>query len=249
MLRRVAALALLGLAPASAAHAAGLPTMPLGDVRAGMPCTARSVVLGTTVVDFDARVDEVISGGSDPAGARLLLTVSGPAVDATGVGPGFSGSPVLCPGADGVLRVAGAISETIGAYGGKTVLATPIQAVLRERVDPPRATATGARAAALRRRARPISETLSFSGPVARRRPRLPAGRRARRPHARARAAASRAGARARAARSSRAPPSASRSRPVTWTPARSAPPRTSTARPCGASGTRSTRRAAARCS
>ena len=110
-----------------------------------MTCTARSVILGTTVVDFDARVDEVISGGSDPAGARLLLTVSGPAVDATGVGPGFSGSPVLCPGADGVPRVAGAISETIGAYGGKTVLATPIQAVLREPVDPPRATATGAR--------------------------------------------------------------------------------------------------------
>ena len=47
-------------------------------------------------------------------------------------------------------RIAGAISETIGAYGGKTVLATPIQAVLREPVDPPRATATGARAASLR---------------------------------------------------------------------------------------------------
>ncbi len=164
MLRLAAALALFGLVPASAAHGAGLPTMPLGDVRSGMACTARSVVLGTTVVDFDARVDEVISGGTDPAGARLLLTVSGPAVDATGVGPGFSGSPVLCPGADGVLRVAGAISETIGAFGGKTVLATPIQAVLRESVDPPRATVTGVRAASLRRRARPISQALSYSG-------------------------------------------------------------------------------------
>ena len=65
--------------------------MPLSDVRAGMTCTARSVVLGTTVVSFDAHVDEVVSGGSDPAGARLLVTVSGPAVDGTGVGPGFSG--------------------------------------------------------------------------------------------------------------------------------------------------------------
>ncbi len=90
--------------------------------------------------------------------------MSGPAVDATGVGPGFSGSPILCPGADGVPRIAGAISETIGAFGGKTVLATPIQAILREPVDPPRATATGAHAAALLRRARPIAETLSFSG-------------------------------------------------------------------------------------
>ena len=138
--------------------------MGLDQVRPGMACTAQSVIRGTDVVSFDARVDEVISGGSDPSGARLLLTVSGPAVDATGVGPGFSGSPVTCPGPDGVQRIAGAISETIGAYGGKTVLATPIQAVLREPVDPPKATATGARAARLLRRARPIAETLSYSG-------------------------------------------------------------------------------------
>ncbi len=71
---------------------------------------------------------------------------------------------MLCPGADGVPRVAGAISETIGAFGGKTVLATPIQAVLREPVDPPRATVTGVRAASLRSRARPISQALSYSG-------------------------------------------------------------------------------------
>lgn len=164
MLRRVAALALLGLAPATAAQAAGPPTMGLDQVRSGMACTAQSVIRGTEVVSFDARIDEVVSGGSDPSGARLLLTVSGPAVDATGVGPGFSGSPVTCTGADGVPRIAGAISETIGAYGGKTVLATPIQAVLREPVDPPKATATGARAARLLRRARPIAETLSYSG-------------------------------------------------------------------------------------
>lgn len=164
MIRRVVALVLLGLAPASAAHAAGSPTMPLGDVRAGMTCTVRSVVLGTEVVSFDARIDQVISGGSDPSSSRLLVTVSGPAVDATGIGPGFSGSPILCAGADGVPRIAAAISESIGSYGGKTVLATPIQAVLREPVDPPTATATGARAAALLRRARPIAETLSYSG-------------------------------------------------------------------------------------
>ena len=66
------------------------------------------------------------------------MTVSGPAVDATGVGPGFSGSPITCPGADGTPRIVGAITETIGAYGGKTVLATPIAAILGEPVDPPR---------------------------------------------------------------------------------------------------------------
>ena len=164
MLRRVAALALLGLAPASAAQAAGPPTLPLDQVRAGMLCTVQSVIQGTAITTFGARVDELISGGSDPAGARILVTVSGPAIDATGVGPGFSGSPISCPGPDGVPRIIGAISETVGSYGGRTVLATPIQAILREPVSPPRAAARGARAAALLRRARPIAETLSYSG-------------------------------------------------------------------------------------
>ena len=68
MLRRAAALALLGLAPATAAHAAGPPTMPLGDVRAGMACTARvGRARARRSSSFDARIDEVISGGSDPA--------------------------------------------------------------------------------------------------------------------------------------------------------------------------------------
>ena len=62
-------------------------------------------------------------------------------VDDTGVGPGFSGSPITCPGADGTPRIIGAITETIGAYGGKTVLVTPIQAILGESVDPPQAAA------------------------------------------------------------------------------------------------------------
>lgn len=165
MLRRAAAFALFALATAPAAHAAGPPTMGLAEVRAGMVCSVASVVKGTTVTTFDARIGEVVSGGSDPARSRILLTVSGAAVDATGVGPGFSGSPVTCPGADGTPRIAGAISEMIGAYGGKTVLATPIQAILREPVDPPRAGGRAARsAAALLRRARPIAEPLSFSG-------------------------------------------------------------------------------------
>ena len=56
--------------------------------------------------------------------------MSGPAVDATGVGPGFSGSPITCPDAAGVPRVVGAISESIGEYGGKVVLATPIESIL-----------------------------------------------------------------------------------------------------------------------
>jgi hypothetical protein len=164
MLRRAAALALLATALAPAAHAAGPPTLAFDQLRPGMTCSVQSVISGTAISSFGAHVDELISGGSNPAASRILLTVSGPAIDSTGVGPGFSGSPVSCPGADGVPKIAGAISETIGAFGGKTVLATPIAAILREPVSPPRAATRGGRAATLLRRARPIAEPLSYSG-------------------------------------------------------------------------------------
>ena len=164
MIRRAAAVALLLLVWAAPAHAAGAPIMPFDQVRAGMDCTAASVVHGTDISTFSAHVDDVL-GSSDIRQARILVTVSGAAIDATGVGPGFSGSPVSCPGPDGAPLVVGAISETIGDYGGKTVLVTPIQAILGESVDPPQATAhTSVRARALLRAARPIAEPLSISG-------------------------------------------------------------------------------------
>ncbi len=165
MLRRTAALSLLALAAAPAAHAAGPPIMPLADVHAGMTCTVASVIHGTAISTFGAHVDDVIAPGSDSTTGRILVTVSGPAVDDTGVGPGFSGSPITCTGTDGTPRIAGAITETIGAFGGKTVLATPIQSILGEPVDPPHAAAAhSARVAALLRRARPVAEPLSYSG-------------------------------------------------------------------------------------
>ncbi len=166
MLRRAVLPALIAsaLAAPPPAHAAGDPIMPLDAVRPGMACVAKTVLRGTEITAFDARVDDIIRDPSDLRRSRLLVTVSGPAIDATGVGAGFSGSPVICPGADGVARIAGAISETIGAYGGKTVLATPIQAILGEPVDPPRQTASAARSAAVLGAARRLAEPLSIGG-------------------------------------------------------------------------------------
>jgi len=159
--RSVAAGLLLALSLAPAAHAAGEPIMPLKDVQKGMHCTASSVIQGTTISTFDADVVDVIAG--DPASRQpyILINVSGPAVDATGIGPGFSGSPVRCPDADGVMRIAGAISEGIGAYGNKQVLATPIEDVLSEPVDPP----PGIRyRPAVMRAAHPLATPLSIGG-------------------------------------------------------------------------------------
>ena len=159
-LAAVTAIAAGALLLAPGVRAAGPPIMTLDQVQVGMRCTVASVVRGTDVATFDARVEDVLRS-RDPTSTRLLVRVSGPAIDATGIGPGFSGSPISCTGIDGVPRIAAAISEGIGEYGGKLALATPIEAILGEPADPP----AGARvASALLRRARPLAEPLTMSG-------------------------------------------------------------------------------------
>jgi hypothetical protein len=132
----LAATVAASLIPAAPALA-GDPIMPLSQVHAGMHCTGYSVVKGTTISSFAVDVDDVVDSEPGTDGARILVTASGPAVDATGIGPGFSGSPIYCPDGNGVQRNIGAISESIGDYGGKTVLATPIEIMLANPVDPP----------------------------------------------------------------------------------------------------------------
>jgi hypothetical protein len=136
-LAAAAAVLLSSAAPAFA----GDPIMPLSDVRSGMHCTGYSVVRGTDIASFDVDVIDVVDGDPSLSGPRILIEASGPAVDRTGIGPGFSGSPIYCRGGDGVDRNIGAISESIGEYGGKVVLATPIEAILANSPDAPRESA------------------------------------------------------------------------------------------------------------
>ncbi|HEX2232596.1 MAG TPA: hypothetical protein VHG69_04445 [Thermoleophilaceae bacterium] len=170
-------LALLLLsAPAQAAD----PIMPLSEVRPGLDCEGLSVVRGTEISEFDVEIIDVVAGGP-PSATRILVRVSGPAVDATGIGPGFSGSPVLCDDGSGTRRTAGAISEGVGEYGNKMVLATPIETMLGARPEAPGGRRSGA-GAALLRSARPLG-LLTFSGlPPEVRRVLGSAARRARRP-------------------------------------------------------------------
>ena len=96
---------------------------------------------------------DVAGGEATSGGGRILIEVSGPAVDATGLGPGFSGSPIYCPDGAGTSRVIGAISESINEYGGKAALATPIDAIIGTPVDVPgRTNATASRRAKAARR-------------------------------------------------------------------------------------------------
>jgi hypothetical protein len=155
---------------APAAHAAD-PIMPLSEVKPGMRCTGLSVVRGTEISSFNVDIVDVIAAETGLSGPRILIRVSGPAVDETGIGPGFSGSPVYCDG-----RNAGAISEGLGEYGNEVALATPIELMIRDR--PPAPPAVGKRRAvpgaqppasarrdpALLRAARPLGTPLTVSG-------------------------------------------------------------------------------------
>lgn len=157
---RVVATSLLASACLATPATAADPVMPLEEVRAGMRCTGYSVVQGIDPVAFDVEMLEVVDGTPAVGSARLLVRVSGPAVDATGIGQGFSGSPIYCPDAAGVPRVAGAISEAIGEYGGKVVLATPIEAMLAV----PATRGTRSPAPAPPRASRPLRTPLVVSG-------------------------------------------------------------------------------------
>ena len=161
MLRRVLLSALVALTLAPAARAAD-PIMPLTQVTPGMRCVGLSVVRGTAIAQFDVEVLDVIGTQAGLSGPRILVRVSGPVVDSTGIGPGFSGSPIMCPGAGGVRRNAGAISESVGEYGNHVVLVTPIEEMLRDAPATPPATSSPG-SSGLARSARPLT-ALTVSG-------------------------------------------------------------------------------------
>ena len=128
-----------------------------------MQCVGLSVVRGTAISQFNVEVLDVIGAQAGLSGPRILVRASGAAVDATGIGPGFSGSPILCPGAGGVRRNAGAISESIGEYGNHVVLVTPIEEMLRDAPATPPAGASR-QSRGLARSARPLTGALTVSG-------------------------------------------------------------------------------------
>ena len=157
----VAAAAALVTGAGPAFAQAGDPIMPLSELRPGMRCVGYSVVRGTAISSFDVEIVDVVSGDASATdGPRILLRLSGGAIEETGVGPGFSGSPVYCRDGAGTARNAGAISESIGAYGGKTVLATPIEQILANPADAPAPRPIGARSSRLGR-VLPLAEPLT----------------------------------------------------------------------------------------
>lgn len=130
--------------------------MPLSQVHAGMDCTGETVIQGTTITSFGVHVIDIVQDSQQ--GPRILVSVSGPAVDRTGVAEGFSGSPVLCDDGTGTERTIGAISASVGEYGNKVVLVTPIEQMLGEPIAPP----SGAPRLAIR--GRPLATPFTVGG-------------------------------------------------------------------------------------
>jgi len=159
--RRALVCALPLVAAIAPAARAGDPITPLSDIHRGLHCTARTVVQGTTITSFNVDVLDVIAGVGDIA-PRILVRVSGPAVDETGVAEGFSGSPVYCADAHGTIGNAGAISATVGQYGGMIALVTPIEQMLG--VPDPTRSAHAVSAPKLLRTAHPLASPLTISG-------------------------------------------------------------------------------------
>ena len=144
-------------APALAAD----PIMPLDQVERGMQCEGRSVIRGTAIETFDVEILDVIAQDPMGTGPVILFQASGPAVDETGLGFGFSGSPIYCPGSDGVMRNAGAVFAGVEDYGNDTALATPIEAILALPVETPPQARPATRA---ERNAEPWSTPLMVAG-------------------------------------------------------------------------------------
>lgn len=159
-MRRALTCAFLLLALAAPSAWARDPITPLSDVHRGLDCAALTVVHGTDISSFDVHVLDVVAD-ADGTGPRILVSVSGPAVEGTGLAEGFSGSPVYCPDAHGTIGNAGAISATVGQYGENVGLVTPIEQMLNLPVTPPSGVR---RAPALLRAARPIASPLVLSG-------------------------------------------------------------------------------------
>ena len=91
---------------------------------------------------FDVEVLDVIDRGRAGA-ARILVRVSGPPIDATGLGPGFSGSPILCTGRRRRRAQHRRDLRDDRRVRRRTALATPIEAILAQPALPPAGDALG----------------------------------------------------------------------------------------------------------
>ncbi len=107
--------------------AAAPAVLPASQIAVGMTGTGRTVILGTSVAEFQVRVLGVLRNAG-PAGDLILFRASGPAIQGVGgLASGMSGSPIYVGG-----RLAGAFSYTFQAADPMVGLFTPISDMLKD---------------------------------------------------------------------------------------------------------------------
>ncbi|HEV2440860.1 MAG TPA: SpoIVB peptidase S55 domain-containing protein [bacterium] len=119
-------LATLGVGMMPTPGAAAPAIMPAHAIAAGMTGVGKTVIIGTSVVQFNVRVLGVLHNAG-PGGDLVLFRASGPVIQSVGgIAAGMSGSPIYLQG-----KLAGALSYTFAASDPMVGLFTPIEDMLR----------------------------------------------------------------------------------------------------------------------
>src|SRR3974390_1053595 len=101
--------------------------IPLSEVRPGMQGYAYTIFEGDAVEKFDLQVIGIMPNFLGPKQSIILVQLTGPKVEHTGVVAGMSGRPVYLEG-----RLAGALSLKLGIFTKEAIAGvTPIEDVLR----------------------------------------------------------------------------------------------------------------------
>mgnify|MGYP001424815550 CR=1 FL=1 len=120
------ALATLGVGMIPTPGAAAPAIMPSRAIAAGMTGVGKTVIIGTSVVQFNVRVLGLLHNAG-PGGDLVLFRASGPVIQSVGgIAAGMSGSPIYLQG-----KLAGALSYTFAASDPMVGLFTPIEDMLR----------------------------------------------------------------------------------------------------------------------
>lgn len=126
----------IAAAPAFLSAHAQAPTttdvIPLSEVRPGMHGYAYTIFAGDQVEKFDLEVIGVMPNFLGPKQSIILVQLTGPKVEHTGVVAGMSGSPVYLEG-----KLAGALSLKLGVFTKEPIGGvTPIEDVIHPQPQP-----------------------------------------------------------------------------------------------------------------
>src|SRR5690349_11265772 len=103
-----------------------VPTIPVGEIHAGMHGVAYTVFQGTKPEAMGVEVLGILRNANGPKGDIILVRLSGEKAEYTGVVAGMSGSPVYLDG-----KLAGALAFRIGEFSKEPIAGvTPIAEML-----------------------------------------------------------------------------------------------------------------------